>query len=95
MDLFQKKKMISTLEEPDIDYREMNQLVDYIQKLAWRLVRAAEDKFGPMKGEEKRSWCVQRLQSDFPDFAHEADDFIRASYMGLKIEMEIIERRLE
>jgi len=77
--------------EPKID---LNALCDLFQKTAWRLVRAAEDMFGSGKGDEKRAWCVRRFKEIFKDVKDsEAEDYVRAAFMNLKVEMGVIDRK--
>ena len=65
-----------------------NELVDVLQKSAWRLVRSAEDRFGTFKGSEKREWGMARLKELFPHVKldREAEDYIRSAYINFKIE---------
>ena len=71
-----------------------NQREELIQRCAWRLVRAAEDKLGAGKGPEKREWAADRLQEEFPKLKGAAESYIRAAYFHFKIETTgILERR--
>ncbi len=61
--------------------------IDSIQKIAWRLVRSAENRFPEWTGDARLKWCVERLQVTFaserPDHL---EDAIRAAYVNFRIE---------
>lgn len=65
---------------------DMNNLEELIQRISWRLVRAASDRFGDGKGEKKLGWATARLQKEFPNLGDNAEDYIRAAYINFKIE---------
>lgn len=64
-----------------------NELLDVLQKTAWRLVRSAEDRFEAGDGKDKRKWCETRMAVHFPEISGEVlEDTIRAAYFNLTIE---------
>lgn len=68
---------------------DLNQLEELIQRTAWRLVRAAEDKMGNEKGAEKRVWAIQQLMIEYPELQQhnfKAESYIRAAYINFKTE---------
>lgn len=74
---------------------QKNQLIDHIQKVAWRLVRSAEDNFVSGEGKDKREWCVLRMAIIFPkEKTEHLEDAIRAAYVNFKIETGDYQRRM-
>jgi len=66
---------------------ESNQLEEQIQKIAWRLVRSAEDRLkGPKRGAERLIWCVDMLRKEVSGIEGTAEDFIRAAFVQFKTE---------
>ena len=80
------------------DYYALNEMTELLQKAAWRLVRAAEDKFGEKTdGAEKMKWCTGRMEMLHPVSGRDAayyEDFVRAAFLNMKIELSIMERRI-
>lgn len=66
---------------------DRNQTEELVQRVAWKLVRSAIDRFGDNKGDKKRDWCVSQIHKEFPDMNLEkAEDCVRAAYFNFKIE---------
>lgn len=67
---------------------ELSQGEELIQKVAWRLVRSAEDRLkGPKRGAERLIWCVDRLRAEYDIVPKEAaEDYIRAAFIQFKME---------
>jgi hypothetical protein len=73
----------------------LNYWEEVMQKTSWRLVRAAEDRFGAEKGSEKRAWAVDRMQEEFPKVKRTVlEDHVRAAYMNFRVEHSVFERRI-
>lgn len=73
-----------------------NQKEDLIQKAAWRLVRAAEDRLPDVPGAQRREWCVDRLMVQFPKekVRDHIEDYVRAAYVNFRIETGDYQRRV-
>lgn len=68
-----------------------NQKEEWVQKIAWRLVRSAEDRIGGGRGDEKRGWCVDRLAEIFPKEGRGSlEDYIRAAFVNFKAEQKSV-----
>ena len=63
-----------------------NQKEELLQRVAWRIVRSAEDRMGAGRGAEKLLWAVNRLKAEFPDIGERAEDYIRAAFVQFKTE---------
>lgn len=74
------------------DNFDRNQFEELVQRVAWRLVRSAADRFGEDKGDKKRDWSVSQLRREFPKTfldeagAEKAENYIRAAYANYKTE---------
>lgn len=68
-----------------------NQKIDLIQKAAWRLVRSAQDQMGEGKGQKKLTWCVDRMQLEFPKHSRaDLEDYVRAAFINFSIERGVL-----
>ena len=65
---------------------DRNQREELAQRVAWRLVRSAEDSIkGNDRGPERFSWCVSRMRIEFPDLSEIiAMDHVRAAFVNFK-----------
>ena len=69
--------------------------IDVIQKIAWQLVRSAEDRFEAGTSADKREWCVARLSAQFPkENPERLEDFVRAAFVNFRIETGDYQRRI-
>ena len=63
-----------------------NNHIDAVQKIAWRLVRSAEDRFY-WAGIDKLKWCITRMETMYPkEHAEYLEDAIRAAFVNFRIE---------
>ena len=57
-----------------------------VQRAAWKLVRAAEDRIkGQKRGAERLAWCVDKLKREYPNINGEHEDHVRAAFVNFKI----------
>lgn len=68
---------------------DLNNLEELIQRISWRLVRSANDRFGDGKGQKKLDWATGKLEKEFPNLGENAEDYIRAAYINFKTERGI------
>lgn len=70
-------------------FKSENERIDYVQKVAWMLVRSAEDRIGSGRGTEKLLWCVDEIKLKCPFLtADEAEDNVRAAFVNFKYELQ-------
>ncbi len=69
-----------------------NQQEEFMQRVAWRLVRSAEDRIpGNNRGAERLSWCVDRLIDFFPkEKKNNLEDYVRAAFVQFKSEQKAV-----
>lgn len=71
----------------DSTFKDKGAREELIQRVAWRLVRSAEDKLtGPKRGQERLAWCMWRLEQDFPEIGSRSEEYARAAYIHFKTE---------
>ena len=69
---------------------EANHAEEHAQRVAWRLVRSAEDRMGDGRGAEKLMWCVARMKEEAPEAAGRAEDYVRAAFVNFKTETRYV-----
>lgn len=79
------------------DFRDLDRRIECAQKTAWMLVRAAEDKFSNVPGDQKLVWASEILLIQIPELEtiSRAENFVRAAFVNFRIETGDFQRRLE
>ena len=70
----------------DCKNAENNYQEEFIQKVAWRLVRSARDRFKDNQGDLKRNWAIEAIKKQVNGIGDSAEDYIRAAYEHYRIE---------
>lgn len=68
---------------------EQNNHEELFQRIAWKLVRSARDRYKDGQGDTKRQWAIDRMQSQCPGIVN-AEDYIRAAYENYRIESKAV-----
>ena len=67
------------------DSRKSNANEELVQRVAWRLVRSAEDRIGAGRGAEKLLHATRAIEAEFKGIKN-AEDYIRAAFVQFKAE---------
>ena len=73
-----------------IEWFSDNDKEEMVQRVAWRLVRSAEDRMGSGRGAEKLIWATQKLQEEFPGIGLRSEDYVRAAFVNFKTETRAV-----